>query len=759
MKKLDRATARKRAEELLKKMTLAEKVGQLNQKLMGFNCYEWNEDGVTFTEEFCQEVEKCSGLGVLYGLYRADPWSARDYENGLYGERAIRAYNQVQKYVIEHSRLGIPVLMSTECPHGHQALDGYLLPVNLAAGAAFDPELYEKACGVCARQLNDMGVHLALVSMLDMLRDPRWGRSEECYGEDPVLSSKMAAAGVRGFQNEGVTVIAKHFAAQGETTGGINASAARIGERELREIHLPAAKACCEEHVGGVMAAYNEIDGVYCHANAHLLRDILRGEMGFDGMVMADGVAVDNLAALTGDKVKAGALALRSGVNVSLWDQGFSRLEEAVSLGYVTEEEVDEAALIVLTEKYAQGLFDNPYLPEGSSKAYTVEEHPETLQMAQESVILLKNEDSILPLSGNEKIALIGPEGNEIYNLLGDYSPALKKGDGITIAEGMRQCLEQSGRSGQVTWYPGSNILSGTEEELEAAVQAAKESDVVVLAIGGSSSRFGKVSFDVNGAAKAGSEVTMDCGEGVDCCTLEVSPAQRALARAVYATGKPVITVIVSGRPMLIGEDKEQAKALVQSFYPGPAGGLAIAQVLFGDVNPSGLLPASIPSAAGQLPVYYNMKESFPIWKYYDGHNAPLYPFGYGMSYTNFTCEGVKRDKDTVLLSEVNQEDAKKPVVSFDVTVKNDGDRDGDAVVLLYIHDEEASTVRRIREMKAFQRTSLKAGETKEVTLNLLAEDLRIWDAGMNWTGEPGTVEITIEIMGNAIYKENIKVK
>lgn len=317
-----------RAEDLLGRLTLREKVGQVNQRLYGFRSYVRTGDTVELAEDFKREVERWGGLGVLYGLYRADPWADKDFETGLTGRAAVRAYNLAQRYVVEHSRFGIPMLLSEECPHGHQALDGYLLPVNLAMGAAWNPALVESAFGVVGRQLKEMGVDFALISMLDVLRDPRWGRSEECYGEDPYLCAKNAEAAVRGCVSGGVEALSKHFCAQGETTGGVNASAARIGERELREIHLPPMAAAARAGAKGVMAAYNEIDGVPCHANAWLLQDVLRGEMGFDGIVMADGCAIDRLGVLTdGDAAANGAYALSAGVDVSLWDDGFTHLE------------------------------------------------------------------------------------------------------------------------------------------------------------------------------------------------------------------------------------------------------------------------------------------------------------------------------------------------------------------------------------------------------------------------------------------------
>lgn len=757
-KTMRREEAAAKAKELLAQMTLTEKVGQVNQKLYGFWCYEKKNGEFELSEEFCKEVDKYSGLGILYGLYRADPWSGRSYENGLWGAEAIRVYNKMQRYVMEHSRLGIPMLLSTECPHGHQALGGYLLPVNLGTGATFDPELYERACRVCARQVKDMGVDLALVSMLDILRDPRWGRSEECYGEDPCLSARMAAAGVRGFQGEGVTVVAKHFAAQGETTGGINASAARIGERELREIHLPAAKACCEEHVGGIMAAYNEIDGVYCHGNPHLLKEILRGEMSFDGIVMADGIAIDQLAAVTGDKLHAGARALNSGVDAGLWDEGFGLLEEAVKTGLTDEEQLDRAVLAVLTEKYARGLFDEPFLEE-TIEEYTSQQYPESLQLARESVVLLENKifdgkESILPLKNVSKIAVVGPHADEIYDMLGDYSPALRKGEGCTILNGIRNFFD-----GEVLYARGSDILTGTSEEVEEAKKVAEACDVIVLTIGGSSSRFGKVSFDANGAAKSGSEVSMDCGEGVDCSTLEISPAQRRLAQAMYESGKPVVTIVVSGRPMILTEDARRSAALLQSFYPGPEGGRALAEILFGIVNPSGVLPASLPVSPGQLPVYYNPKASYRTWQYYDGNHEPLYPFGYGMSYTDFSCTNIETKVFASEARVLNAMDLREKATEISFELQNTGERDGDAVVLLYIQGSGNSVVRRVKELKDFRRVSLKAGERKTVSLSLNVEDFCVWNAEMKYRAEKCSVGMILEIMGESVWEQKLLIK
>lgn len=448
-----------RAADLLSRLTLREKVGQVNQRLYGFRSYVRTGDAVELAEDFKREVERWGGLGALYGLYRADPWADKDYATGLTGDTAVRAYNLAQRYVIEHSRFGIPMLLSTECPHGHQALDGYLLPVNLAMGAAWNPALVEEAFGVVSSQLKEMGVDFALVSMLDVLRDPRWGRSEECYSEDPYLCAKNAEAAVRGCLSGGVDAVAKHFCAQGETTGGVNASAARIGERELREIHMPPMAAAAKAGAKGVMAAYNEIDGVPCHASDWLLQDVLRGEMGFDGIVMADGVAIDRLSVLTGgDAAANGAYALSAGVDVSLWDEGFTHLEEAVARGLVSEDVLDRAVLRVLEMKFARGLFEHPYLEEKPLTQFTAAQYPQSLELARQSAVLLKN-DGILPLDAKAKrrVAVIGPNADAIYQQLGDYTPPLREGAGVTVLDGLKAALQNS----EIRFAEGCTVCGG----------------------------------------------------------------------------------------------------------------------------------------------------------------------------------------------------------------------------------------------------------------------------------------------------------
>lgn len=746
-----------RVNDLLSHMTLREKVGQLNQRLYGFRSYERKGDEITLTKETIEEAKYFGGLGVVYGLYRADPWSAKTEENGLSKEYAIKGYNLLQRCCLEHSRLGIPLLLSSECPHGHQALDGYLLPVNLAAGATFDPKLYKEAVSVCAHQLKQMGVNLSLVSALDVARDPRWGRTEECFGEDPYLCSCFAKAAVEGTQSEGVAMVAKHFCAQGETTGGVNASAARIGERELREIHLPAAKACCEAGVKGVMAAYNEIDGVYCHMNHHLLTEILRDEFGFDGIVMADGVALDRLQEAVGDEPHAAALALFAGVDVSLWDNVFPYLEDAVKDGLLDEPLLDEAVKRVLTLKFEQGLFEHPYQPEDSKEeSYTMEKYPQSLQLARESVVLLKNQD-VLPLkTSDQKILVLGPSADDIYRMLGDYTPPVSDENSFTLLKGLE-------------YLAGERIIKTcsytalTEEKKKEVQKLIDWADVVIMAIGGSSSRFGGALFDNNGAAvvqgtqkdskdsdlvrKNKEAWAMDCGEGMDSSTLSLPGDQLDWFLFVRESNKPLISIVVAGRPYAISEIASKTDALLYSFYPGPYGGLALAQLLYGQESPSGRLPISIPAHVGQLPVYYNPKRSYEAMKYWDEEDHALYEFGEGFGYGQLSYENMTLQKET-------DHDSFTYKVTF--SVSNKSDADDFAVPQLYVRDIAASTVRRVRELKGFTKTSLKAGQTKQISIVLDKDAFTIWNLNMKQVVEPGEFEILLMDQGKIWDRQTI---
>lgn len=725
---------RQRAEDLLGRMTVPEKVGQLTQRLYGFGVYQRQGEEIRLVDAFKEEVARYSGLGTIYGLYRADPWSGKNFDTGLDGVLAPKVRNQVQRYVLEHSRLGIPVLMSTECPHGHQALDGYLLPVNLAAGATFSPALLEAACAVSGRQLREMGVDLALVSALDVLRDPRWGRSEECFGEDPLLASRMARAAVRGVQSQGVDVVAKHLCAQGETTGGVNASAARIGPRELREIHLPPVKACVEAGARGFMAAYNEIDGIYCHANRWLLTDLLRGEYGFEGFVMSDGVAIDQLDAVTGDRTVSGALALNAGVDMGLWDTGFAKLEEALEKGLVSMERLDEAVLRILEIKFRRGLFDEPFVPENNHwQVYTPEAFPQTERLADESAVLLKNETNLLPFDESKplRVLVTGPNADAIYNQLGDYTPPVRPGSGVTVLQGLRERARDTKIS--VTYAPGCPPFAREPLMIEGAVERAWEADVIVAVLGGTSSRFAGGEFMSNGALKTQDMATMDCGENVDSSLLALPGDQLRLLERLHRTGKPVVTVLIGGRPYAMGKIDRCSQGILCCFYPGPMGGRSVAKLLFGDLAPAGRLPASLPDRVGQLPVYYNFKDSYRGMSYYDSKARPKYSFGCGLTYTQFAYRLEEAPGD------LPREGAE--ALHLRVTVQNTGARGAHAVPQLYLHRTQGAVTSRVRALCDFTKLYLEPGQEETLTLTIPREALCQWNWAMEQELLPGKVE------------------
>lgn len=732
-----------RAKDLLSRLTLREKVGQLNQRLYGFNSYVCKGDHIELSKEFMDEAEHWGGIGLLYGLFRADPWSKKDYQNGLSGKNTIKAYNMIQEYVISKSRFSIPALMCEECPHGHQALDGYLLPVNLAVGCSFNPELTKKAFSVCAEQLASLHIDFALISMLDILRDPRWGRSEECYSEDPYLASVMASAVIKGMNEKGIDVVAKHFCAQGVTTGGINASAAAIGERELREIHLPAARSAVKAGAKGFMAAYNEIDGIPCHANEWLLKDLLRKELGFNGIVMADGRAVDRLNTVVASSEEMSALAMNSGVNVSLWDHAFSTLEEAITKGFVSIDVIDESVLKVLTLKFERGLFDNPFIKEEEPKQFNFRTHPETLKLAEETPVLLKNDNGTLPFSAKDKtIAVIGPAADDIYAQLGDYTPPVKPDSALPILNGLKEYASVKATILGIT-SPFPTDPSLQEKYITDAMNTARKSDKIVVVLGGSSSRFENIQFQDNGAVSSinntGDFLSLtDCGEGVDIADLNLPDWQLELLSSLKTVGKPIVTVILAGRPYAIKEVSSLSDALIYSFYSGPAGSVALSKILFGEIAPSGRLSVSLPNASGQIPTFYNYKSSY-VSRYYDCKFTPKYHFGYGMTYTDFEFSNFSCSSTEIPLNELENR-----TIKINFTIKNVGNIKAHAVPQLYIRDKIASATPRVKELKAFTKIELLPNEEKSCSLELNAESLKVWNRNMQFVVEKGEFEIFI---------------
>ncbi|AWX46995.1 MULTISPECIES: glycoside hydrolase family 3 C-terminal domain-containing protein [Enterococcus] len=727
-------TIRQRVEDLLSRMNIAEKVGQVNQHLYGWECYEKNGDKIELTEKLKEHVKWGGGLGALYGLFRSDPWSKTDYKNGIPAKESWKVANLVQEYVLQHSRWKIPVLLVEECPHGHQGLDGISYPTNIGRGNTFNVALLEQSSRLMAKELAAKGVHLALVSTLDLAKDPRWGRTEECFGEDPILSARFSEAVVRGFQGEIISekvsfldqtveeinkkkdqigVVLKHCIAQGEALGGHNSGTVTIGRREFSDIYGPLLKST--RNAVGVMAAYNDIDGVSCHINRALFEQTLRKEIGYQGIVMADGVALDRLSDVFTDKKTAAAYALAAGIDLSLWDETYTKIAEAIDNQVVDEKLLDQAVRRVLSVKFLLGLFEQPFANDPKEYWDHLMEESEhlNLETAKESITLLKN-DGILPLDQQVKnIAVIGPNAHDVYHLLGDYSAPqtedrLKK----TIVQEIKTEFPQS----KVSYAQGCEVRNqeDQEEKLLEAVTLAQNSDVIIAVLGGSSARNFDMEFLRNGAVSS-KGINMDSGENVDVASLSLGGYQEQLIEQLYQLGKPIITILVQGRPYDLMKIESFTNAIATAWFPGQEGGKAIAQMISGRNNPSGRLSLSYPRNSRQLPVYYYQRAASKQENYYDLSGSPFYPFGHGLSYTTFEYSQmeVKTDIDKVIIS---------------IKVKNTGSVSGKTSTLVYVRLIDGAVIQRTKLLKAFRKDELRSQEERLLVFELTSEDFSYMD-------------------------------
>lgn len=715
-------------------MNIAEKVGQVNQHLYGWECYEKNGDKIELTEKLKEHVKWGGGLGALYGLFRSDPWSKTDYKNGIPAKESWKVANLVQEYVLQHSRWKIPVLLVEECPHGHQGLDGISYPTNIGRGNTFNVALLEQSSRLMAKELAAKGVHLALVSTLDLAKDPRWGRTEECFGEDPILSARFSEAVVRGFQGEIISekvsfldqtveeinkkkdqigVVLKHCMAQGEALGGHNSGTVTIGRREFSDIYGPLLKST--RNAVGVMAAYNDIDGIPCHINRALFEQTLRKEIGYQGIVMADGVALDRLSDVFTDKKTAAAYALAAGIDLSLWDETYTKIAEAIDNQVVDEKLLDQAVRRVLSVKFLLGLFEQPFANDPKEYWDHLMEESEhlNLETAKESITLLKN-DGILPLDQQVKnIAVIGPNAHDVYHLLGDYSAPqtedrLKK----TIVQEIKTEFPQS----KVSYAQGCEVRNqeDQEEKLLEAVTLAQNSDVIIAVLGGSSARNFDMEFLRNGAVSS-KGINMDSGENVDVASLSLGGYQEQLIEQLYQLGKPIITILVQGRPYDLMKIESFTNAIATAWFPGQEGGKAIAQMISGRNNPSGRLSLSYPRNSRQLPVYYYQRAASKQENYYDLSGSPFYPFGHGLSYTTFEYSQmeVKTDIDKVIIS---------------IKVKNTGSVSGKTSTLVYVRLIDGAVIQRTKLLKAFRKDELRSQEERLLVFELTSEDFSYMD-------------------------------
>lgn len=743
-----------RVNDLIQRMTLEEKVGQLRCTL-AWNYYTIKGKEVVPSESFKQDIAE-GHIGMLWGTYRADPWTQKSLENGLNPELAAKAGNALQKYVIENTRLGIPLFLAEEAPHGHMAIGTTVFPTGFGMAATWNPALIERVGEVIGQEIRLQGGHISYGPVLDLAREPRWSRVEETMGEDPVLAGELGSAMVKGLGGGDLSkpwstiATLKHFIGYGTTESGQNGGITVAGSRELRESFLPPFKKAIDAGALSVMTSYNSLDGIPSTASKALLTDLLRHEWGFRGFVVSDLYSVDGIWGthrVARDRQEAGVMALKAGVDADLGALAFAPLVDAVKKGLASEEQINHALANILRLKFEMGLFENPYVDvEKAKKQVRSDSNKEVaLFTAREVITLLKNEDNTLPLSKQTKVLVCGPNADNVYNMLGDYTSPQEDGNVKTILSGIRTKLPAA----QVEYVKGCAVRDTSESNIAEAVEAARRADVVIVAVGGSSARDFKTSYKETGAAVTDSKTIsdMDCGEGFDRATLTPLGHQMELLKALKATGKPLVVIYIEGRPMDKSWAAQNADALLTAYYPGQEGGTAIADVLFGDYNPAGRLPVSVPANIGQLPVYYNKKPPMPH-DYVEMSARPLYPFGYGLSYTTFKYDNLQIKKQGPTTFEVS------------LKVTNTGQYDGDEVVQLYLHDEFASTAQPLKQLKKFQRIFIPKGETRDITFTLEAEDLSIINADMKCVVEPGDFTIMIgSSSDNILLQETITVE
>lgn len=735
-----------RVQDLLQRMTPGEKAGQLVQPF-GWQSYEKRPDGtVVMTEAFKRQVAS-GGVGSLYGTLRADPWTGVTLETGLSPKQGAEAVNAIQAYAMKESRLGIPILFGEECSHGHMAIGATVFPVPLALGSMWNPGLYREMCRAVALETRSQGGAATYSPVLDVVRDPRWGRTEETFGEDPFLIAALGVEAVKGLQGErldadgSVLATLKHFAAYGSSEGGRNSASVHMGLRELHEVDLLPFRKAVEAGALSIMTAYNEIDGVPCTTNRYLLQDVLREQWGFDGFVITDCGALGMLTnghntAVSGET--AVAQALLAGIDMEMSGELFAKhISAAISHGRLQESDLDRAAARILELKFKLGLFDRPFADPGrAEQVIGSSEHRQLARrIAEESIVMLKNREDTLPLSKNiRKLAVIGPNADAPYNQLGDYTSPQPKGAIVTVLEGIRSAL--GGGADSVVYAPGCRIKGDSREGFAPALACAAEADAVVMVVGGSSSRdFGEGTIDLLTGASVVTEHSwsdMECGEGIDRSTLNLMGVQLELVQEIHRLGKPLVVVYINGRPIAEPWIVEHADAILEAWYPGQEGGHAIADILFGEVNPSGRLTISIPKHVGQLPVYYYKRRTRGK-RYLETDFNAEYPFGYGLSFSEFKYTHLKVEPSVI------SADAEARV-SVDVT--NTSTRTGSEVVQLYISDLASGITRPEKQLKGFRKISLQPGDTQTVTFSVGREQLEYVSADLTRIVEAG--EFTI---------------
>jgi beta-glucosidase len=740
----------RRVADLLSRMSIDEKVAQLEclwikkpQQKPGNGSMPDRGD---FSPDEAAVVMK-NGIGQI----------ARQRERKDARQSAIYA-NALQKWLIEKTRLGIPAIFHDEILHGNMALGSTHYPTPLSMASSWDPELISRVFTAAALETRVRGSHQVLGPNLDLAREPRWGRTEETYGEDPYLASRMAVACVKAIQGNGPTIdnqhviaTAKHFVAHGQPEGGTNIGPVNVSERVLREVFYPTFEAAVKEAgIMSVMPSYNEVDAVPSHANKNLLQKLLREEWGFNGFIVSDYYAIGEMVTrhgLAANKPDAAKLALEAGVDVELPDTDlYQNLPQLINQGKISQALLDQSVARVLRAKFLLGLFENPYVdPERAAKVVNSQAHRDlAAEAARRSIILLKNQGNVLPLDKTrlKSIAVIGPNAAGVH--LGGYSDNPQRG--VSILQGLRDKVGSTikinyAEGCKITkeggnWWGDTATLNDPADDtrlINEAVQTANASDVAVLVLGGNE--------DTNKEAWAENHLG-------DRDNLDLVGRQNDLVKAILATGKPTIVFLINSGALTINYVSENVPAILEGFYLGQETGVAAADVLFGDSTPGGKLPVSFPRSVGQLPVYYNQKPSAKRG-YLFTSKEPLYPFGFGLSYTTFEYSNLKISPAKIGIGE-------KATVSISVT--NTGKIAGDEVVQLYIHDKVSSVTRPVKELKDFARINLAPGASRTVSFTITPDKLQYYDINMKRTVDPGMFDIMVGTNSNKYQTAQLEV-
>lgn len=697
----------RKSDSIISLMTLDEKIGQL--VLFTSN---WDVTGPTINNDYKRYIKE-GKTGAVFNAFTA-------------------AYTkELQRIAVEETRLGIPLLFGYDVIHGHRTI----FPIPLGESASWDLKAIEKSARIAATEASAEGIHWTFAPMVDISRDPRWGRVAEGAGEDTYLGVQIAKARVKGFQGDDLSATntilacAKHYAAYGAAQAGRDYHTVNMSEDELRNVYLPPFKAAVDAGVATFMNSFNELNGVPATANEFLLKDILRKQWGFNGFVVTDYTSINEMVphGYAEDEKHAGELAINAGVDMDMQGAVYlNYLKQSVEEGKVSEKTIDEAVRRILVMKYNLGLFDDPYKYSDETRqkneVLTRENLEAARDVARKSMVLLKNDNKTLPLQRDKKIAIIGPLADDESSIIGNWAASGdRNGTAVSILEGF---TEKIGKE-YIIFEKGCDILSDDTSGFTRAVNAATMSDIGVMVMG---------------------EDQEMSGEAASRTELDLPGVQQELIKAIKETGKPIVLILMNGRPLTISWENENVDAILEAWFPGTMGGHAVADIVFGDYNPSGKLTMTFPIKVGQVPIHYNMKNTGrPInpdnlnekykSKYLDVSNEPLYPFGYGLSYTTFEYSNLMVSKDSISFDEE---------INIQVEVKNTGDVDGEEVVQLYVRDRVGSATRPVKELKGFEKIFLKEGESKKVSFKLSAADLKFYNSKMEFLAEPGDFDVFV---------------